>query len=133
MVLGQGPDHERLRRLCADAGPIGRAQFWLREFGSTLEHFGINEVASDVPGAVPITAAERAYYTCGDLTPADVAAGNTTLSCFSPGNGLPEAPYAVAFPLVAPAVLGAVFMARRRRVALTAPPSTHVGGWHHPG
>ena len=88
--------------------------------GQPLEQFGINEVASDVPGAVPMTAAEQAYYTCGDLTPADVAAGNTTPSCSSPGNGLPEAPSAVAFPLVALAGLGAVFMARRRRVALTA-------------
>jgi hypothetical protein len=88
--------------------------------GQPLERFAINEVASDVPGAVPMTAAEQAYYICGDLTPADAAAGNTTPSCESPGNGLPEAPYAVGFPVVAFAAFGAVFMLRRRRIGSTA-------------
>ncbi len=91
--------------------------FGYASLGQPLEQFGINEVASDVPGAVPMTADEQAYYTCGDLTPADVAAGNTTPSCGSgPGNGLPEAPYAVAFPVLALTALGSVFMVRRRRV-----------------
>ena len=60
-----------------------------------------------------MTAAEQAYYTCGDLTPADVAAGNTTPSC-SPGNGLPEAPYVVALPVLALAGFGGAFAVRRR-------------------
>ncbi len=87
--------------------------FGYATLGQPLEHFGINEVASDVPGAVPMTAAEQAYYTCGDLTPADVAAGNTTPSC-SPGNGLPEAPYVVALPVLALAGFGGAFAVRRR-------------------
>ena len=38
-----------------------------------------------------MTASEQAYYNCGDLTPADAAAGNTTPSCLSgPGTGTPE-------------------------------------------
>jgi ABC-type phosphate transport system substrate-binding protein len=84
--------------------------------GQSLEHFGINEVASDVPGAVQMAAAEQAFYNCGDLTPADAAAGNTSPSCLSsPGTGTPEAPYAVAFPVLALAGFGSVFMIRRRR------------------
>ena len=97
-------------------GQQAAPSFGYATLGQLLEHFGINEVASDVPGAVPMTAAEQAYYNCGDLTPADVAAGNTTPSCeSSPGNGLPEAPYAVAFPVLALGALGGVFMMRRRR------------------
>lgn len=53
LVFGQGTDHERLRQLRAGVGPTDRARRWLREL--PLEHFGINEMAFDVPGAVPIT------------------------------------------------------------------------------
>jgi hypothetical protein len=34
-----------------------------------------------VPGAVAPTAAEQQAYSCGDLTPAEVAAGQTTPTC----------------------------------------------------
>jgi phosphate transport system substrate-binding protein len=88
--------------------------FGYASLGQPLEQFGINEVASDVPGAVPMTAAEQAYYSCGDLTPADVAAGLTTPSC-NPGNGMPEAPYAVALPVLGLAAFCGVFILRRRR------------------
>jgi MYXO-CTERM domain-containing protein len=82
-----------------------------------LEHFGIQEVMSDVPGAVPMTTAEQAFYDCGDLTPADVAAGNTVPSCASsPGSGLPETPYAVLLPMIALLALGGVVLIRRRRM-----------------
>jgi MYXO-CTERM domain-containing protein len=63
-----------------------------------------------------MTAAEQTFYNCGDLTPADAAAGNTTPSCLSsPGAGTPEAPYAVALPVLALAGFGGVFVIRRRR------------------
>ena len=63
-----------------------------------------------------MTATEQAYYNCGDLTPADAAAGNTTPSCLSgPGTGTPEAPYAVALPVLALAGFGGVVVIRRRR------------------
>ena len=88
--------------------------------GEPLEHFGINEIGSDVPGAVPLTAAEQAYYTCGDLTPADVVAGNTTPSCSNPGNGLPEAPSAVIIPIAGLAAFGVAVAVRRRRLAPAA-------------
>jgi phosphate transport system substrate-binding protein len=102
-------------------GQQAAPSFGYATLGQPLEHFGISEVASDVPGTVPMTAAEQAYYNCGDLTPADVAAGNTTPLCeSSPGNGLPEAPYAVAFPVLALVAIGGVFTMRRRRIAATA-------------
>jgi MYXO-CTERM domain-containing protein len=90
--------------------------FGYASLGQPLEHFGINEVAADVPGTVSMTAAEQAFYNCGDLTPADAAAGNTAPSCASsPGTGTPEAPYAIALPVLALAGFGGVFVIRRRR------------------
>ena len=88
--------------------------FGYAPLGEPLDHFGINEVGADVPGAVPMTATEQAFYNCGDLTPADAAAGNTSPSCL-PGTGTPEAPYAVALPVLALAGFGGVFAVRRRR------------------
>ncbi len=49
--------------------------------GLSLERWGVDEVTQDVPGAVAPTAAEQAAYACGDLTPAEVAAGQTTPTC----------------------------------------------------
>jgi phosphate transport system substrate-binding protein len=87
--------------------------------GLPLENFGVNEVAASVPGAVPLTAAEQTAYDCGDLTPADVAAGLTTPSC-SPGTGTPEAPYALALPLLAFALIsGTIWIGRSRRAPRT--------------
>jgi ABC-type phosphate transport system substrate-binding protein len=55
--------------------------FGYASLGLSLERYGITAVTADVPGAVPVTAAEQAGYACGDLTPADVAAGKTTPTC----------------------------------------------------
>ncbi|MGD0882132.1 MAG: substrate-binding domain-containing protein [Acidimicrobiales bacterium] len=49
--------------------------------GLSLERYGIDSVTADVPGAVPVTSAEQAGYACGDLTPSEVAAGQTTPTC----------------------------------------------------
>jgi hypothetical protein len=38
-----------------------------------------------------------------------------------PGNGLPEAPYVLALPLVAAAILGGVVLTRRRRARASGP------------
>ena len=90
--------------------------FGYASLGEPLEHFAINEVAADVPGAVPMTATEQAFYDCGDLTPADAAAGNTSPSCpSSPGTGTPETPYAITLPVLALAGFGGVVVIRRRR------------------
>ncbi len=49
--------------------------------GLSLERYGIDSVTADVPGAVAVTSAENAAYACGDLTPSEVAAGQTTPTC----------------------------------------------------
>ncbi len=58
----------------------------------------MTSVTEDVPCSVPVTAAEQAAYACGDLTPCEVAAGQTTPTCgvtnpndqrtHSPGSGV---------------------------------------------
>jgi ABC-type phosphate transport system substrate-binding protein len=49
--------------------------------GLSLERYGVDAVLADVPGAVPVTSAENANYACGDLTPSEVQAGQTTPTC----------------------------------------------------
>ncbi len=49
--------------------------------GLSLEQYGVAAVQANVPGAVPPTSAEKAAYQCGDLTPAEVAADQTTVTC----------------------------------------------------
>jgi ABC-type phosphate transport system substrate-binding protein len=49
--------------------------------GLSLEQYGINAVTTNVPGSVAPTAAEKAAYSCGDLTPTEVQAGQTTPTC----------------------------------------------------
>jgi ABC-type phosphate transport system substrate-binding protein len=49
--------------------------------GLSLERYGIDAVLADVPGAVPVTAEENSNYACGDLTPTEVQAGQTTPTC----------------------------------------------------
>jgi ABC-type phosphate transport system substrate-binding protein len=49
--------------------------------GLSLERYGIDQVIANVPGAVDPTAAESAAYSCGDLTPTEVQAGQTTPTC----------------------------------------------------
>ena len=55
--------------------------FGYASLGLSLEQYGINAVQHNVPGAVPPTAAESQAYSCGDLTPTEVAAGQTTPTC----------------------------------------------------
>jgi ABC-type phosphate transport system substrate-binding protein len=63
---------------------LGQAKspsFGYASLGLSLERYGIDAVTADVPGAVKVTAAEQAGYACGDLTPSEVAAGQTTPTC----------------------------------------------------
>jgi ABC-type phosphate transport system substrate-binding protein len=62
-------------------GQQASPSFGYASLGLSLEQFGVNSVTDDVPGAVPVTAAEKAAYACGDLTPGEVAAGQTTPTC----------------------------------------------------
>jgi ABC-type phosphate transport system substrate-binding protein len=55
--------------------------FGYASLGLSLEQYGINAVQKNVPGAVPPTAAEQQAYSCGDLTPTEVQAGQTTPTC----------------------------------------------------
>jgi ABC-type phosphate transport system substrate-binding protein len=55
--------------------------FGYASLGLSLEQYGINAVTTNVPGSVAPTAAEKAAYSCGDLTPAEVAAGQTAPTC----------------------------------------------------
>jgi phosphate transport system substrate-binding protein len=49
--------------------------------GLSLEQYGVNAIKSNVPGAVGLTSAEQGAYQCGDLTPAEVQAGQTAPTC----------------------------------------------------
>ncbi len=67
--------------------------FGYASLGLSLEQYGINSVTLDVPGAVAVTAAEKAAYACGDLTPTEVQAGQTTPTCgVTNGGAVPPAP-----------------------------------------
>jgi phosphate transport system substrate-binding protein len=49
--------------------------------GLSLEQYGVNAVTTNVPGSVRPTAAELAAYSCGDLTPSEVQAGQRSPTC----------------------------------------------------
>jgi ABC-type phosphate transport system substrate-binding protein len=89
--------------------------------GLSLERYGIDRVVADVPGAVAPTAAESAAYSCGDFTPTEVQAGQTTPTCGvtngtpPPPPETPEAPAALMLPLGALAIMGTVIVRRTRR------------------
>ncbi len=55
--------------------------FGYASLGLSLEQYGVTAVQKNVPGAVPPTAAEQQAYSCGDLTPTEVQAGQTTPTC----------------------------------------------------
>ena len=55
--------------------------FGYASLGLSLEQYGVTAVQHNVPGAVAPTAAEQQAYSCGDLTPTEVAAGQTTPTC----------------------------------------------------
>jgi len=67
--------------------------FGYASLGLSLERYGIDAVTQDVPGAVAVTSTEASAYACGDLTPSEVAAGQTTPTCgvTNPG-GTPPIP-----------------------------------------
>lgn len=60
--------------------------------GLSLERYGIDQVIAHVPGAVDPTAAESAAYSCGDLTPTEVQAGQTTPTCGVTNGAAPPPP-----------------------------------------
>jgi ABC-type phosphate transport system substrate-binding protein len=60
--------------------------------GLSLERYGIDKVIADVPGAVDPTASENTAYSCGDLTPTEVQAGQTTPTCGVTNGAAPPAP-----------------------------------------
>jgi phosphate transport system substrate-binding protein len=62
------------------------------KLGLSLERYGIDNVISKVPGAVSPTSAEDQGYSCGDLTPAEVQAGQTTPTCGVTNGAAPPAP-----------------------------------------
>ena len=67
--------------------------FGYASLGLSLEQYGVKTVQANVPGAVAPTAAEQQAYACGDLTPSEVAAGQTTPTCgvVNPTAGIPGA------------------------------------------
>jgi hypothetical protein len=73
-------------------GQQSAPKFGYASLGLSLERYGIDQVIADVPGAVDPTPAESAAYACGDLTPAEVAAGQTTPTCGVTNGAAPPAP-----------------------------------------
>ena len=62
-------------------GQQSSPSFGYASLGLSLEKYGVDQVTANVPGAVATTAAEQKAYACGDLTPAEVQAGQTTPTC----------------------------------------------------
>jgi ABC-type phosphate transport system substrate-binding protein len=62
------------------------------KLGLSLERYGIDNVIAKVPGAVSPTSAEDQGYSCGDLTPSEVQAGQTTPTCGVTNGAAPPAP-----------------------------------------
>jgi len=74
-------------------GQQAAPKFGYASLGLSLERYGIDRVLAAVPGAVDPTAAESQAYSCGDLTPAEVQAGQTTPTCgVTNGNAPPPPP-----------------------------------------
>jgi ABC-type phosphate transport system substrate-binding protein len=66
--------------------------FGYASLGLSLERYGIDQVIAGVPGAVDPTPAEDQAYACGDLTPTEVQAGQTTPTCGVTNGSPPPAP-----------------------------------------
>lgn len=49
--------------------------------GLSLEQYGVNQVKANVPGAVALLPSEQSAYACGDLTVAEVQAGQQQPTC----------------------------------------------------
>jgi ABC-type phosphate transport system substrate-binding protein len=67
-------------------------KFGYATLGLSLERYGIDQVIANVPGAVDPTAAESQAYSCGDLTPSEVQAGQTTPTCGVTNGAAPPPP-----------------------------------------
>jgi hypothetical protein len=82
-------------------GQQAAPKFGYASLGLSLERYGIDRVLADVPGAVDPTAAESQAYSCGDLTPSEVQAGQTTPTCgVTNGQAPPPPPGAANVALV---------------------------------
>ena len=73
-------------------GQQAAPKFGYATLGLSLERYGIDAVINNVPGAVDPTPAESAAYSCGDLTPTEVQAGQTTPTCGVTNGAAPPAP-----------------------------------------
>jgi ABC-type phosphate transport system substrate-binding protein len=73
-------------------GQEGAPKINYASLGLSLERYGIDKVTADVPGAVAPTTAESAAYSCGDLTPTEVQAGQTTPTCGVTNGAAPPPP-----------------------------------------
>jgi ABC-type phosphate transport system substrate-binding protein len=62
-------------------GQQSAPSFGYASLGLSLEQYGVKAVQQNVPGAVAPTAAEQQAYSCGDLTPTEVQAGQTAPTC----------------------------------------------------
>ena len=73
-------------------GQQAAPKFGYATLGLSLERYGIDQVIANVPGAVDPTAAESAAYVCGDLTPTEVQAGQTSPTCGVTNGAAPPPP-----------------------------------------
>jgi LPXTG-motif cell wall-anchored protein len=73
-------------------GQQAAPKFGYATLGLSLERYGIDQVIANVPGAVDPTTAESAAYSCGDLTPTEVQAGQTTPTCGVTNGAAPPPP-----------------------------------------
>ena len=73
-------------------GQQAAPKFGYASLGLSLERYGIDQVIANVPGAVDPTAAESQAYACGDLTPTEVQAGQTTPTCGVTNGAAPPPP-----------------------------------------
>jgi ABC-type phosphate transport system substrate-binding protein len=73
-------------------GQQAAPKFGYATLGLSLERYGIDQVIANVPGAVDPTATESTAYSCGDLTPTEVQAGQTTPTCGVTNGAAPPAP-----------------------------------------
>ena len=87
----KGPTMSQFVNYVLTLGQQAAPKFGYASLGLSLERYGIDQVIANVPGAVDPTAAESAAYACGDLTPTEVQAGQTTPTC-GVTNGTPPPP-----------------------------------------
>ena len=81
MVVLQGRHHEPVRQLRAHVGAAARALLRLREPGPLLGAVRNQRGPTERAGASATDCGREPAYACGDLTPTEVAAGQTTPTC----------------------------------------------------